>query len=91
MTTLEKCLATARELERKGKIVVSNGNGKQPDVVTLRNGIIYVNTTFPLYHPLRGAHSYYDYELKSPMSWDTFTHLYMLRKIWEREGHTCED
>ena len=61
-------LETAERLEKLGSIKV----GK--DKVTAINGLVYVETSELMIHPL------YGYPLDNPMTWDTFTHIYLLGK-----------
>lgn len=69
-------IETARKLERRGKIFISNGRYKRRDIATVCGGLIHVESQFPIVHPFEG------YKLDNPMTWDTFTHLYLLRKDW---------
>lgn len=58
----------ARKLERCGSIRI----GK--DVATLRNGLIYIESETPPMNP------YHEILLDNPMTWDDFTHIYLLDK-----------
>ncbi len=62
------------QLERTGVIFVSNGYRNPRDVVTLCDGLVHVESEFPIVHPFEG------YELDNPMTLDTFLHLYLLNK-----------
>ena len=62
-------LKIADRLEERGRIYV----GK--DMVTIRNGLIYIETAdFPR-NPFDSR-----LLLNNPMTWDTFTHIYLLDK-----------
>lgn len=65
---INKRIQTARELERKGSIRI----GK--DIIISHGNYVYVKTENP------PRHLYYGYVLSNPMTWDTFTHLYLLDK-----------
>ena len=71
---LQERLETASRLARNGQLFISNGKRKPRDVATLRAGLIQVESKFPIVHP------YYGYKLDNPMTWDTFTHIYLLNK-----------
>ena len=76
--SLYQRLAITEKLQRRGKVFVSNGRYKPRDIATLRGGFIHVESKFPIVHPL------YGYELENPMTWDTFTHLYLLEREYKR-------
>lgn len=59
---------TARKLERRGRISI----GK--DVAILCNGLIYIESETPPMNP------YHEVLLDNPMTWDDFTHIYLLDK-----------
>lgn len=71
---LEKRLAIAAQLDRTGTVHINNGKGKPKDIVVICNSKIYVDSQFPIVHPFEG------YKLDNPMTWDTFTHIYLLGK-----------
>ena len=65
---ITKRIEIARKLEKAGSIRI----GK--DVATVRNGLIYIETETPPTNP------YYGILLDNPMTWDDFTHIYLLDK-----------
>ena len=64
----EKQLQLTEKLERRGVLQI----GKDRAIV--KNGLVYIETNTPPLHPL------YGYKLDNPMTWDTFTYLYLLDK-----------
>lgn len=61
-------LKHAEKLEKRGQLKI----GK--DVCIVKNGLVHVKTETQPMHPR------YNYPLENPMTWDTFTHLYLLDK-----------
>lgn len=62
-------MKVADKLQERGRIYVGR------DMVTLRNGLIHIETAdFPR-HPFDSK-----LLLDNPMTWDTFTHIYLLDK-----------
>ena len=59
----------AERLSKKGRIYI----GKES--ISARNGLIYIETTAFPRHPLDTK-----LFLDNPMTWDTFTHIYLLDK-----------
>lgn len=70
----EQRLKEAEHLQRTGQIYISNGKYLRRDIATLRGGLIYIESKFPIVHPFEG------YKLDNPMTLDTFTHIYLLGK-----------
>lgn len=65
---INKRIELARQLKKSGSICIKK------DVITSKGDLVYVKTDAPLLHPLYGCY------LDNPMTWDTFTHLYLLNK-----------
>lgn len=66
--TLAGRLSVAKALEKHGRIRIGN------DYAVVRNGLVYIETSSELTHPISAT------PLENPMTWDTFTHAYLLDK-----------
>lgn len=66
--TLHKRIDLANKLEKNGEIRIGN------DLAIDIGGLVKVISDEELVHPI------YETPLENPMTWDTFTHLYLLNK-----------